>query len=180
MHGLGPHGIAVAGKATTVRQELKETYSAIEEAKADISSLFAIQYLIDKGVLPKSLERPLYTTFLASTFRSIRFGINEAHGRGIAIQLNYLTDKGAVSVASDGTFAVDLAKAKEAVAALTHDIMTLQAEGNYAAAKDLRDRLGVVRAPVQKALDNLLSVPTDIEPRFTTADRLVAEASSRR
>src|SRR2546428_3334142 len=111
MHGLGPHNITVGGRQTTVRQELKETYSAIEEAKADISSLFAIQYMIDKGVMPKSLERPLYTTFLASTFRSIRFGINEAHGRGIAIQLNYLMDKGAVTVRADGTFAVDPVKA---------------------------------------------------------------------
>ncbi len=69
MHGLGPHNITVGGRQTTVRQELKDTYSAIEEAKADISSLFAIQYMIDKGVLAKSLERQLYTTFLASTFR---------------------------------------------------------------------------------------------------------------
>jgi hypothetical protein len=177
MHGLGPHNITVGGRQTTVRQELKETYSAIEEAKADISGLFAIQYMIDKGVMPKSLERPLYTTFLASTFRSIRFGINEAHGRGIAIQLNYLMDKGAVMVSADGTFLVDLIKAKEAVTGLTHDIMTMQAEGNYAAAKDLRDRMGIVRPPVQKALDSLLAVPTDIEPRFTTADQLVAESN---
>ena len=63
MHGLGPHNITVGGRQTTVRQELKETYSFLEEAKADISGLFAIQYLIDKGVLPTSLERPLYTTF---------------------------------------------------------------------------------------------------------------------
>jgi hypothetical protein len=180
MHGLGPHNITVGGRKTTVRQELKETYSAIEEAKADISSLFAIQHLIDKGVLPKALERQLYTTFLASTFRSIRFGVNEAHGRGIAIQLNYLTDKGAVTVAADGTFAVDPVKAREAVAGLTHDIMTLQAEGNYAGAKDLRDRLGVVRPAVQKALDRLLNVPTDIEPRFTTAEMLVAAAGASR
>ena len=88
MHGLGPHNITVGGRETTVRQELKETYSSLEEAKADISGLFAIQHMIDKGALPKSLERPLYTTFLASAFRSIRFGINEAHGRGIAVQLN--------------------------------------------------------------------------------------------
>src|SRR3977135_1214410 len=115
MHGLGPHNITAGGRQTTVRVDVKETHSAIEEAKADISSLFAIQYMIDKGVMPKSLERPLYTTFLASTFRSIRFGINEAHGRGIAIQLNYLMDKGAVTVGADGTFVVDLAKAKEAV-----------------------------------------------------------------
>ena len=115
MHGLGPHNITVGGRQTTVRQELKETYSAIEEAKADISGLFAIQYLIDKGVLPKSLEQPLYTTFLASAFRSIRFGINEAHGRGIAIQLNYLLDQGGVRVRPDGTFAVDPAKVKDGV-----------------------------------------------------------------
>jgi hypothetical protein len=129
--------------------------------------------------LPKSLERPLYTTFLASTFRSIRFGVNEAHGRGIAIQLNYLMDKGAVSVNADGLFSVDLVKVKEAVAGLTHDIMTLQAEGNYAAAKQLRDQMGVVRPAVQKALDRLLDVPTDIEPRFTTADALVAGSAGR-
>jgi hypothetical protein len=180
MHGLGPHNITVGGRTTTVRQELKETYSAIEEAKADISSLFAIQYMIEKGTLPKSLERPLYTTFLASTFRSIRFGINEAHGRGIAIQLNYLMDKGAVTVRADGTFAVDPVKAKEAVTGLTHDIMTLQAEGNYAAAKDLRDRLGVVRPPVQAALDKMAAVPVDTEPQFPSADQLVAEANASR
>ena len=82
MHGLGPHNITVNGRATTVRQEMKEAGSALEEAKADISSLFAIQHMIDKGVMPKSLERTLYTTYLASAFRSIRFGITEAHGKG--------------------------------------------------------------------------------------------------
>ena len=80
-------------------------------------------------------------------------------------------DKGAVTVRPDGTFAVDPVKAKEAVTGLTRDIMTIQAEGNYAAAKDLRDRMGVVRPPVQAALDKLLTVPVDIEPQFTTADR---------
>ncbi len=85
MHGLGPSTIAVDGRQTTVRQELKETYSTIEEAKADISGLWALDQLIDQGVVDRSLERSMYTTFLASTFRSIRFGINEAHGRGVAI-----------------------------------------------------------------------------------------------
>ena len=116
MHGLGPHNITVGGRQTTVRQEMKEAYSFLEEAKADISGLFAIQYMIDKGVLPKSLERPLYTTFLASAFRSIRFGINEAHGRGVAVQLNYLLDQGGFVARPDGTFAVDLAKVKAGVA----------------------------------------------------------------
>jgi hypothetical protein len=172
MHGLGPHNITVNGRQTTVRQEMKEASSALEEAKADISSLFAIQYLIEKGVLPASLERPLYTTFLASAFRSIRFGINEAHGRGIAVQLNYLLDQGGFEVRADGTFGVNRGKIKEGVTALTREIMTIQAQGDYAKAKALTDRLGVVRPPVQKALDKLTSVPVDIEPRFTTAQQL--------
>lgn len=170
MHGLGPHNITVNGRQTTVRQEMKEASSALEEAKADISSLFAIQYLIDKGVLPATLERPLYTTFLASAFRSIRFGIAEAHGRGIAIQLNYLLDQGGVEVRGDGTFAVNRSRIKEGVTALTREIMTIQAQGDYTKAKALAERLGVVRPPVQRALDKLTSVPVDIEPRFANQE----------
>jgi hypothetical protein len=176
MHGLGPHNISRGGRATTVRRELKDTYSSIEEAKADISGLFALQYLVDKGVLPKSLERTLYTTFLASTFRSIRFGVNEAHGRGIAIQLNYLLDQGGFVAGEDGTFAVNLVKVKEGVAALTREIMTIEAEGDYAKASALGERLGMVRPVVKRALDRLTAVPVDIEPQFTTAEQLVAEA----
>jgi hypothetical protein len=169
MHGLGPHDINVGGRTTTVRQELKETYSAIEEAKADISGLFALQFLIDKGQLDKGLEKTMYTTFLASAFRSLRFGINEAHGRGQAIQLNFLLDQGGFTVNTDGTFAVDTAKIREAVTALTREIMTLQAEGSYAKAKQMIDTLGVLRPPTKAVLDKLSSVPVDIEPRFVTA-----------
>src|SRR3954466_4113983 len=134
MHGLGPQNIVVNGRKTTVRQEIKEAYGYLEEAKADISGLFAIQYMIDKGVMPKSLETTLYTTYLASAFRSIRFGVAEAHGRGVAVQFNYLLDAGGFVAKPDGTFAVDLAKVKAGVAGLTRDIMTIQAEGNYAKA----------------------------------------------
>jgi hypothetical protein len=175
MHGLGPHAITVGGRQTTVRQQLKETYSALEEAKADISGLFAIQHMIDKGTLPKAMEASLYTTFLASAFRSIRFGVGEAHGKGIAIQLNFLIDQRAFTVKPDGTFAVDADRIKEGVAALTREIMTIQAEGDYEKAKALGDRLGTVRPPVQAALDKLQSIPVDIEPRFTTADQLVTQ-----
>src|SRR6202035_2408341 len=96
MHGLGPHNIAVNGQQTTVRLQLKDRYSAIEEAKADMTGLWALQHLIDKGVVDKQMEQTLYTTYLASMFRSVRFGITEAHGRGVAMQFNYLTDEGAI------------------------------------------------------------------------------------
>jgi hypothetical protein len=173
MHGLGPGNIRVGGRETTVRLELKDTYGAIEEAKADISGLWALQQLVDKGVLDRSFERTMYTTFLASAFRSIRFGVNEAHGKGQVLQLNHLLDAGAFRVASDGTFSVDPAKVKPAVTALTRELMTLQAEGSYAKAKGILERLAVVRPETQRVLDRLKDVPVDIEPRFVIAERLV-------
>jgi hypothetical protein len=174
MHGLGPHQIKVGGKDTTVRAQLKETYSAMEEAKADISGLFALQFLIDKGVLDKAMQESIYDTFLGSAFRSIRFGVNEAHGRGVALQLNYLLDFGAFTVDKDGAFAVNPAKIRDGVSTLTREIMTLQAAGDYAKAKDMLAKLAVVRPEVQKVLDKLQGVPVDIEPRFTTAAKLLA------
>jgi hypothetical protein len=174
MHGLGPHNITVNGRATTVRQEMKEAYSTIEEAKADVSGLFALQFLIDRGKLEQAMQETIYRTYLASMFRSIRFGINEAHGRGVAIQLNYFLDNGGVTVSSDGTFAVDANRIRQNVIDLTRDIMTMQATGDYAAAKDMMSKLAVVRPPVQAVLDKLRDVPVDIEPRFVTASQLVA------
>jgi hypothetical protein len=171
MHGLGPHNLKVDGRETTVRQQLKETYSAIEEAKADISGLFALQYLMDKGVLDKRMERSVYTTFLASAFRSVRFGITEAHGRGIAVQFNYLMDEGAIKFDEHtGTFSVDMTRIKEAVRKLTHDIMTLQAEGSYEKAKAMLDKYGVIRPPMEQSLKRLTNVPVDIEPHFPLAE----------
>ena len=174
VHGLGPHNITVGGRATTVRQELKETYSAIEEAKADAAGLFALQYLVDQGTLPKTMERTMYTTFLASAFRSIRFGINEAHGRGQAVQLNYLLDQGAFTVNADGTFAVNSGTIRAAVTALTRDLLMIEAEGNYAGAKALLASLGVVRPSTKAVMDRLTNVPVDIAPRFTSAAALLA------
>jgi hypothetical protein len=184
MHGLGPHQIKVDGRDTTPRAELKELYSAIEEAKADITGLFALQYVMDHAqemklasVLPSddAATRQLYTTYMASMFRVLRFGLNDAHGKGMAIQFNYLMDKGAFSQQSDQTFALDLEKFKQGVRDLDHDLLTIEAQGDYAGAKKLQDEMGVVRPALQKSLDRLQDIPTDIEPIFVTADELAPE-----
>jgi hypothetical protein len=173
MHGLGPHNISVDGKETTVRMQLKELYSAIEEAKADITGVYALQYLIDKGAFGRELERSLYTTYLVSAFRTVRFGTSDAHGKGQALQFNYLTDEGAVILDErTGTFSVNSGRIKDAVRKLTHDILTLQAEGSYEKAKAMLDKYGVIRPPMQRALDKLSDVPVDIEPRFPLAQHL--------
>ena len=175
MHGLGPHTISIDGTDTTVRQQLQETHSTIEEAKADISGLWALHRLIDRGAIDQTLERSIYTTFLASIFRSIRFGINEAHGRGVAIQLNTFLDNGAVTIQPGGTFTVNHENIRTTVEELTRRLMTIQANGDYVAAKDLLDTLGVVRPEVQNLLDRLQNTPVDIEPNFMTAEALLAQ-----
>ncbi len=175
MHGLGPHNIVVGGRATTVRQELQETGSAIEEAKADVSGLFALQYLIDKGVVDRAMERTLYPTYLAETFRAVRFGVTEAHGKCMALQINRLLDAGAI-VEKNGVFAVDVPKFKQAVVALTHDLLVIEAHGDAAGARALLAKMAVVRPEVQRALDKLRAVPVDIAPRFVTADKLATMA----
>jgi hypothetical protein len=118
------------------------------------------------------VERKLYTTFLASTFRTLRFGITEAHGRGMAMQMNYLIDKGAFIAQPDGTFAVDFSKVKQAVRDLDRDLLTLEATGDYAGAKKMLSDLAVLRPEVQRAIDKLTDIPTDIEANFVTADKL--------
>lgn len=173
LHGIGPHSITVGGRQTNVRLELKELYSAIEEAKADITGLWGLQYLIDhnKDGVDRGMENTLYTTYLASSFRSVRFGITEAHGKGQAMQFNYLLDEGGIKYdAQAGTYAIDPARIKDAVRKLTTEILTLEAEGSYEKAKAMLDKYGVIRPEMQKALDKLNSVPVDIEPRFTLAE----------
>ena len=160
---------------TTVRQQLQETHSAIEEAKADISGLWALHRLIDRGAVDKTLERSIYTTFLASIFRSIRFGINEAHGLGVAIQLNTFLDSGAVTVQPGGIFAINHEQIRTTAEELTRRLMTIQANGDYVAAKNLIDTLGVVRPEVQELLDRLQNIPIDIEPNFMTAATLTVQ-----
>lgn len=172
MHGLGPQSTGPGGTGGGVRQAIKELYSTVEEAKADVSGLWALQKLMDKGVLNKADERAMYTTFLASSFRTLRFGMTEAHAKGMALQVNYLLDAGGFRVNANGTFSVDLRKAKLGVIGLTRELMTLEATGDYEGAKRLLGRLVVIRPEVQAVLDRLGKVPVDIRPRFITAENL--------
>ncbi|HSA57343.1 MAG TPA: hypothetical protein VLE53_16650 [Gemmatimonadaceae bacterium] len=170
MHGLGPNTIAVGDRATTVRAELKELYAPLEEAKADVTGLWALAHLIDRGVVDRALERSLYPTFLASMFRSVRFGLTGAHGRGVALQFNYLLDRGAIGVGADSaTFHVVPERIEAGVRELAREILTVQAEGSSEKATALLDRYAVIRPVMQRALDRLTSVPVDIEPGYPVA-----------
>ncbi|MPQ57066.1 hypothetical protein [Duganella sp. FT27W] len=180
-HGLGPHATTIDGKASTPRQDLKEAYSTIEEAKADITGLYVLDVMMGKGQLKgilgqgEAAERKLYTTFLASAFRTLHFGLTDSHARGMAIQVNYLLDKGGFVSHGDGTFSVDFARIKDAVKELDREFLMIEATGDYARAKEMMAKYVVIRPDVQKALDKMKSVPNDIRPQFKTANSLLAK-----
>ncbi|CAH9142453.1 unnamed protein product [Cuscuta epithymum] len=178
-HGIGPHTIKLPnGKTSTVRLELQELHSSMEEAKADIVGLWSLKFLIDEGLLPKSLVRSMYVSFLAGCFRSVRFGLEEAHGKGQALQFNYMFEKGAFVLQHDGaTFSVDFDKVESAVESLSREILTIQARGDKDGARMLLQKYGVMTPPLRSALEKLemIQVPVDIVPDFPIADQIVCD-----
>lgn len=174
-HGLGPGTIERAdGTETNVNRELRDLYSTIEEAKADIVGLFASQYMIDNGELPQEMEHQIYATFLGGFFRSVRFGASEAHGRANMIQFNYLMEHGGIEVNEEGRYQVNYDRIRDAVRSLAHELLTIEGDGDYEAAQQLIERYGSMSDELQRALDQLGDIPVDIRPSYPAAERLEA------
>ncbi|MFZ1518387.1 MAG: peptidase [Ignavibacteriaceae bacterium] len=172
-HGVGPGFIKVNGKDTEVKKELKETYSTIEECKADILGMYNNIFMIEKGVYPKESENQVWVTFLAGAFRSMRFGIGEAHGGGNAIIYNYLLEKGGyVYEESTQKVSVDFIKVYPALKELCNLVLTIQAEGNYAGAKDLISKYAVNSPTIETLRKKLEKLPVDIKPVFEIEEKL--------
>ncbi|MED6149588.1 Nudix hydrolase 3 [Stylosanthes scabra] len=175
-HGIGPHTITLPdGRKSTVRLELKEFHSALEEAKADIVGLWALRFLISQDLLSESLLKSMYVSFLAGCFRSVRFGLEEAHGKGQALQFNWLYEKGAFILHSDNKVSVDFSKIEDAVESLSREILTIQAKGDKEAAGLLLQRYSVMTEPLKIALKVLenIQVPVDVATTFPIADEIL-------
>jgi hypothetical protein len=164
-HGLGPGDITLPdGTETTVNQALKTLYSSMEEAKADIMGLYNTAYLVQQGYFPKEHEMKAYVNFLPGFFRAIRFGATSAHGKANMMEFNYMKEKGGIEyVAGSDRFRVNLDKMPGAVRSMTHDLCTIQATGDYAAAEAFIAKYGTMVPEVQKQLDKMGHIPTDIE-----------------
>jgi hypothetical protein len=175
MHGIGPQRIVINGRETTPRAEIQELSATIEECKADVVGIWAMQRLVAQGELPAEIGETLGPTYLAGMFRSIRFGLNEAHGKGTAVQLNWLLDGGAFKVAPDGRFTWVPEKFGPAIESLARELLTIEATGDKARAKTLLDRLAVNRPETQRVLSRLGKVPVDIAPHYVTAEKLESE-----
>lgn len=169
-HGLGPGLITQPnGERVDVRFLLKDTYSTLEECKADVLGVWNILYAQDQKLLTAFDERQLYATYTGLHFRSMRFGVDEAHGRGTAVQWNWLREKGAIAPKGDGTYAVDFAKMRDGVRTLATELLTIQATGDYARAQRLLAKYGVSTPEIESVIAKLKDIPVDITPVFTAA-----------
>ncbi|CAB4484950.1 hypothetical protein RhiirA5_304746 [Rhizophagus irregularis] len=167
-HSNGPHYI-IGTDHETVRSRLQEYHSAIEEAKADITGLFAAELLLKKGVLTAPSLEQFYVSYLASAFRSIRFGINEAHGLGQCIQLNYILEEGGFEYDEQTKrFSVNFSKVPIAVSNLTRDILLMQGDGDKARVEQFISKYGKVRDIVEESLKRLenAKIPIDVRPIY--------------
>ncbi len=166
-HALGPGNIVKNGKNTSVDKELKELNPVLEEAKADVLGIWNLKLMIDKGLFPKELAKNMYPTYLGGIFRSIRFGITDSHGGGNAIQGNYILEKGGfIYDEKTGKFSVAKDKIESAIKQLAHEILMIQAAGDYDKAKAMIEKYRVVSPPLQKAIDAVAGVPVDIRPVY--------------
>ncbi len=166
-HGIGPGFITIDGRSTEVKKELKETYSTLEECKADILGTYNNLFMIEEGVFPESFEKEIWVTKLAGTFRSVRFGINEAHGGGNAIIYNYMVENGGfVYDAATEKVNVNFEKAYSVLESLATKLLMIQATGDYEGAKELIATYRVMSPSMKTLVDKLTVLPVDIKPIY--------------
>jgi hypothetical protein len=169
-HGLGPGYLKQAnGERVEVRIPLKNLYSAIEECKADVLGLWNIRYAIQKKWLTSFDEQQLYVTYAGLMFRSMRFGIGEAHGRGTAVQWNWVREKGGVVPEANGKYKVDVEKFRSAVQSLATELLTIEATGDFNRANALLTNYGKSTPEMEKVIGGLKDIPVDITPVYPAA-----------
>jgi hypothetical protein len=169
-HGLGPGMLTLEdGTKTTVSHELKELYPVIEECKADVLGQYTYLYLIEKGVFPGSTRASALASYLGGMYRSIRFGIDSAHGGGVALQFNYYFKQGAFYQDKDGKLNLDEEKLVRAIRDLAHELLIIQAQGDYAAAQALVQQYRIMTPLMNDYITQLKNVPVDIRPSFPAA-----------
>ncbi|CAG8531696.1 10314_t:CDS:2 [Acaulospora morrowiae] len=174
-HSNGPH-YTIGPNPVTVRSRLQEYHSAIEEAKADITGLYAAAHLLKIGLLTAPSIEQFYVTYLASAFRSIRFGIKEAHGLGQCIQLNYIISQGGFAYdPATSRFNVNFSSIASAVSNLTREILMMQGDGDKNRVKEFIDKYGGIKKEVEETLERLEGegIPIDVRPLYEISQELM-------
>ena len=164
-HGLGPNYARTSSGQRDIREAIGPTYGGLEEAKADVVGLFGLNWLMEKGVLPKERVPEYYASYVAGIFRTVRFGVAEAHGRAEMMEFNYLSEQGVITRDSQsGRYAIDYAKMPAAIAALSKELLEIEARGDRNRAEQWFKRYETMPAELKSALAKIHDVPVDIDP----------------
>jgi hypothetical protein len=164
-HGLGPAFARTASGRRDVREAIGPTYSALEEAKADIVGLYGLKWLVDRGDLPKEKLNGYYASEVAGIFRTVRFGVAEAHGRAEIMEFNFYSERRAISRdAVSGRYSIDFGRMPDAVAALAKELLEQEATGDRARVEAWFAKYGTIPPELAKALEAVSTVPVDIDP----------------
>src|SRR6202158_1079468 len=166
-HGLGPAFAHTSAGQRDVGEAIGPSYSALEEAKADIVGLYGLKWLVDRGDLPKVKLRGYYASEVAGIFRTVRFGLAEAHGRAEIMEFNFYAERGVIARdAASGRYVIDLDHMPEAVAALAKELLEQEATGDRARVEAWFAKYGSAPPELTKALEAASDVPVDVDPIF--------------
>jgi hypothetical protein len=168
-HGLGPAFARQQGKRIDIREALGNVYPGLEEAKADVTGMFGLKFLVDRGVLKKERLEEYYASYVAGIFRTVRFGVGEAHGRAEMMEFNYLVEQGAL-VQKDGRYQVVYAKMPDVLARLAKELLEQEATGDRARAEAWFTKYDTMPAALSNALKAASDVPIDVDPIFSFPD----------
>jgi hypothetical protein len=164
-HGLGPTFAHVKGEKQDIRAAIGASFSGLEEAKADIVGLFGLKWLVDHGVVPKEKLDGYYLSNVAGIFRTVRFGVAEAHGKAEMMEFNYFVDRNVIRRDdATGRYVVELGKMPGAVADLAKELLEQEANGDRARTEAWFKRYGDMPRELAQALEKASDVPVDIDP----------------
>jgi hypothetical protein len=164
-HAVGPAYARTSAGQADIRESIGPTFSGLEEAKADIVGLLALNWLIEKGVLPKERAEEFYASHVAGIFRTVRFGVAEAHGRAEMMEFNYFAEQGAITRdPKTGKYAIDFTKMQQAIATLAKELLEIEATGDRNRAEQWFKKYDSMPAELKSALANVKDVPVDVDP----------------
>lgn len=167
-HGLGPAFARTPTGKTTIRESIGPIFSGLEEAKADIVGMFGLKWLVDHDALPKDKLEEFYASFVGGMFRTVRFGVAEAHGQAEMMELNYLLERGAIKREPAGRCAIDYETIPGAVADLAKELLEIEATGDRRRAEKWFQMYGAMPADMKLALSQKTAdIPVDIDPVFS-------------
>ena len=171
-HGLGPAFARTAAGKVSIREAIGPMYGGLEEAKADAAGMFAVQWLVDHGALPKEKLEEYYASYVGDLFRTARFGTAEAHGQAEVMEMNYLLERSALLRDRRGRYAIDYKKMPAAMSDLAKELLEIEATGDRQRAEKWFQKYDQMPAELTVSLAVAADVPVDIDPEYSFAQKV--------